>query len=188
MKPEELQQLKKGDEIFIRARYKKILGDGDVAFIHTYTDINDEETKTEDYTRPANVILPPSAPKYDPCRRFKKGDKVKLREKLQGRETSQFVTGLSLGKIYTVQADECNHTVYVMGDECLGRYAFVHLELVTPVEEIEPYSVGESTDYFSVEKDDSELCLYWKDKHPNPKAAAEAECARLNEEYRKEQA
>ena len=59
---------------------------------------------------------------------------------------------------------------------------------LTPVEELLPYSVEESTDYFSVEKDDAELCLYWKDKHPNPKAAAEAECKRLNEEYRKEEA
>jgi hypothetical protein len=61
-----------------------------------------------------------------------------------------------------------------------------YLELVTPVEELEPYSIGESTDYFSVEKDDEELSLYWKDKHPNAKEAAEAECARLNAEYRKE--
>lgn len=102
--------------------------------------------------------------------------------------------------IYTVVEDEYLHddqNVLLRG--CVGindgkpetlsawNIPFFHIELVTPVEELEPYSVEESTDYFSVEKDDAELCLYWKDKHPNPKAAAEAECKRLKEEYRKEE-
>ena len=52
-------------------------------------------------------------------------------------------------------------------------------------DDLEPYSVGESTDYFSVDRDDEELCLYWKNDHPHAKEAAEAECARLNAEHRK---
>lgn len=128
----------------------------------------------------------PPAPKYDPCRPFKKGDKVKLREKVQGRETSQFVTGLSLGKIYTVETDEFNHTVDIVGDEGLGRYSFVHLELVTPVEELEPYTVVESYGRTDVMKGDYIIATY-TDSHPHAKEAAEAERDRLNAEYRKEQ-
>lgn len=191
MNAEQLKQLKPGDEIFIRARYKKILDDGDVLFLHTQTDLDDDVVKAEEYTLSENVILPSElqpTPKYDPCRPLKKGDKVKLREEVQGRKTSRFVTGLSLGKIYTVETDEFNHTVDIVGEMGLGRYSFVHLELVTPVEELEPYRVEESTDYFSVDKGEEELCTYWKYTHPNAKEAAEAECARLNAEHRKEQA
>jgi hypothetical protein len=63
----------------------------------------------------------------------------------------------------------------------------LYLELVVPVEELEPYSVGESTDYFCVEdKYGTEISCYWKDTHPNPKAGAEDERDRLNSEWRKE--
>lgn len=193
MNAEQLKQLKPGDEIFIRARYKKILDDGDVLFLHTQTDLDDDVVKAEEYTLSENVILPSElqpAPKQDQCRLFKKGDKVKLREEVQGRKTSLFVTGLSLGKLYTVEHDEYNHTVAIIGDECLGRYSFVHLELVTPVEEMEPYYVKDDGTHYVVGKRPEEpeivyLAEYSKGRHPHAKEAAEAECKRLNEEYRK---
>mgnify|MGYP003287909028 CR=1 FL=1 len=130
-------------------------------------------------------------PKYDPCRLFKKGDKVKLREKVQGRETPRFMSGLSLGKIYTVVHDEYkDHTVDIIGDECLGRYSFVYLELVTPVEELEPYYVGTWENMLAVYKKtqtEDIIISMFSQSHPHAKEAAEAECKRLNEEYRKEQ-
>lgn len=199
MNEEQLKQLKPGDEIFIRARYKKILDDGDVLFLHTQTDLDDDVVKAEEYTLSENVILPSElqpAQKQDTCRLFKKGDKVKLREEVQGRKTSLFVTGLSLGKIYTVEHDEYNHTVAIIGDECLGRYSFVHLELVTPVEELEPYSIGKSdyNGFVNIEKKGKIIAMipYGKELHEHKTreeafAAAEAECARLNAAYRKDQ-
>lgn len=72
MNAEELKQLKKGDEIFIRAKFKTILDDGDVTFTRTHTNLDDDVVKAEEYTHPDNIILPPSAPKYDPFRLFKK--------------------------------------------------------------------------------------------------------------------
>lgn len=59
-------------------------------------------------------------------------------------------------------------------------------ELVTPVEELALYSVGETTDYFLVEdKDGKEISCFWKDSHPNPQAAAVAERDRMNAEVLK---
>lgn len=115
MNSEELKQLKKGDEIFIRARFVNVLGDGDVMFSHSATNAYDKVVREDSYTHPENVIISPPAPKR------------------------------------------------------------------------EPYRVEESSDYYSVDKGIKEICVYWKDSHPNPKAAAEAECKRLNEEYRKNQ-
>lgn len=129
------------------------------------------------------------APKYDPCRKFRKGDKAKPRI-INGRE----IPKMPLDVIFTVTGDEDEYGAvpveYMSPVRGLLTSTTVHavwLELITPVEEKEPYSVGETTNYFSVDKDDEELSLYWKDKHPNAKAAAEAECDRLNAEYRKEQ-
>ena len=131
--------------------------------------------------------LPEVAPKYDPCRLFKEGDRVKPR-KLFGRCYSK-ATARIIGKICTVLHDEIEHyTVSIRWDEGECNIDPAYLELVTPVEELEPYEVTESSDYYGVDKDDLEVeaAIFWKKSHPNAKAAAEAERDRLNAEYRKE--
>lgn len=144
-------------------------------------------------------------PKYDPCRKFRKGDRVELKEEIDGRKLSDFVSGLTLGKVYTVEEDEKDCTVVLSCDCGLGKYSFVHLRLVTPVEELERYVLLHnefSMNYEVCWKDDDEQdgqtgrtrcrAQYWYHLPPQTysqkeaKAAAEAECARLNAEYRKE--
>lgn len=130
----------------------------------------------------------PIAPAHDKTRQFRAGDIVRPCQR-DGREpwgyTDTSRKHLDLSCKLTVLQDEARGMV-----KCQTDSGFVFetspffLELFTPVEE--PYSVGESTDYFCVEKNDEELSTYWKDTHPNPKAGAEAECARLNAEWRKE--
>lgn len=56
-----------------------------------------------------------------------------------------------------------------------------------PVEELEPYSVETCQYGYTVNKGELILAIYNDETHPNPKEAAEAECARLNAEYRKEE-
>ena len=194
MTKEEAKQLKNGDKVLIEAIFDQIDDDGDAVLEYTNS-VSDCE---RGFVEPKHIVgvvseTQPNKPKYDPCRLFKKGDKVKLRETVKGRHTSMFVTGLSLGKIYTVENDEFNHTVYIVGDEGLGRYSFVHLELVTPVEELEPYYVKDDGTHYVVGKRPEEpeivyLAEYSNDRHPHAKEAAEAECARLNAEHRKEKA
>lgn len=132
-------------------------------------------------------------PKYDPCRLFKKGDKATPRI-VNGRKPVCGIDGVA-AKINSVElivesneGERENGTVDIKFPcGTIGQIDPVYLELVTPVEERSPYSVGESSDYFSVDKEDEELCLFWKDKHPHAQEAAEAECARLNAEHGKEQ-
>ena len=47
-----------------------------------------------------------------------------------------------------------------------------------------PYTVVELHGHFAIYKDEAtdanEVAIYWKNNHPDPRGAAEAECARLN--------
>lgn len=135
------------------------------------------------------------APKYDPCRKFRKGDKVRVVEN-KGRKQE------CSGSLATVKNDEDKNRVLIT-IACGGIWWVdaVYLELVTPVEELAPYTLEEETAYI----DDEEcgmLHIYYnynggRDKvrtfYENgpeswnaTKAAAEAECKRLNAEHRKD--
>ena len=132
----------------------------------------------------------PSAPKYAPCRKFKEGDRVRPRER-DGRapwgRTISSVRCLNTSWTLNVRENEARGIVKCEDEDgIIFDISPFFLELVTPVEKLNPYSVGETTDYFSVDKDDEELSIYWKDKHPYAKATAEVECARLNAKWRKE--
>ena len=134
-------------------------------------------------------VCPP--PKYDPCRKFRKGDKVRVVE-YKGRKGSSIVLP---GTITTVDEGEedCDWIYIRIPDDSLDSTTTIdpaYLELITPVEEMKPYSVHE-TDYLyrvmqSVDGGEQVVCEYRKNTHPHVKEAAEAECDRLNAEHRKE--
>lgn len=131
-----------------------------------------------------------TAPKYDPCRKFRKGDIVR-HVPHNGRECP----AMPLDEYYRVKTltvvedEDANHNVFVETQDGRNKYIrFCFLELVTPVEEIEPYSVSEATVQYLVKEDNKKVVAqFCKLHHPNAKAAAEAERDRLNAEYRKEQ-
>ena len=132
------------------------------------------------------------APKYDPCRLFKKGDKVRIKT-VNGRDSHGLAEKMK-GKILTVLQNE-KTCWYIFVSDPIGDDFIVdpaYLELVTPAEEQERYVVepGDLA-YFIVDKKhesgEQNVVMYMFAFHPHAKAAAEAECARLNAEYRKEQ-
>lgn len=123
--------------------------------------------------------------KYAPPRLFKKGDEVTPRIYL-GRKDK----GLEMGEKYIVTADE------IAGDMVAIKHHFTlrpdivqtcFLELVTPVEELEPYKLIDSPNTYNIVRDSAMVMTIHKKSHPNAKAAAEAERDRLNAEWRKEQ-
>jgi hypothetical protein len=136
-----------------------------------------------------SLIKKPSPPKYDPARPFRKGDIVEVKPSVGKRPQFLYLEEDETHGVgpWVVQADEEHGEVSICynGERC-ARVWYNMLKLVTPVEELTPYSVGESTYYFCVAKNDEDISTYWKDTHPNPKAGAAAECARLNAEWRKE--
>lgn len=134
------------------------------------------------------------APKYDPGRLYREGDKVRY-VKRNGRfcpGAHAYERHLSL--LGTVICDEKpNYSVYVNFEHCSDDYRIdpAYLELVKPVEEQERYVVEPSDiAWFVVDTKNQagtlNAVMFINAIHPNAKAAAEAECARLNADCRKE--
>ena len=128
------------------------------------------------------------APKYDPCREFRKGDKVRMVE-WHGRSFFDGGCHPNCNK-WTVTEDETSGVSLEQDGYPIADVPACFLELITPVEELEPYFVMELKGGYGVYntrfQPETEACHYWNEMHPHAKEAAEAECERLNAEYRKE--
>lgn len=125
-------------------------------------------------------------PKYDPSRPLKKGDRVQVKRR-NGRCNGQ--NGEYLREAFcTVAEDETiNELVRVLHNSTEYRLDPAYLELVTPAEEREPYGVEKYMHGWTVCKNiPGDIVAHFINTHPHAKEAAEAECARLNAEYRKE--
>lgn len=119
------------------------------------------------------------APKYDPCRLFRKGDKVRV-VTYKGRNK----TGVEAGEIGSIYKDEKDADVTVevifYGDD-LWEVDPAYLELVTPVEELEPFTCGESIDGCILYKNGDYYAEFLNSED------AQRACKLLNAEHRKEQ-
>lgn len=189
MKPEDI---KVGETYYVRVKADRYEVDG--AYFQLIDENGHGDKGYRFYSCCYYAFLPtPTPPKYDPCRLFKKGDIVEPVER-DGREVPD---GAPVGEKCTVVESEKNGIVCIRYDAGSEHYIheipYFHLELVTPVEELEPYRV-ETGGYkrWSVKKGDlfhsqypfGEHCVFNMNE---AKAAAEAERDRLNAEYRKEQ-
>jgi hypothetical protein len=145
------------------------------------------------------------APKYDPFRLFKKCDKVRVVER-DGRDYIDYdpYTNIQKSELYTVLENENEVIDGGCIDIRIGKgdieyeIPFYFLELVTPAEELDPYSVVPRQEidepdnylpYYAVLSSGCEVARFYVEQYKDgqAKSAAEAECARLNAEHRKEQ-
>lgn len=154
-------------------------------------------------------------PKYDPCRPFRKGDKVRLCE-YNGRAPfdNENFEQEEAGQLCIIAENEDYENAYSLhvwkledmerepddGERPWFAFPLMFMELITPVEELEPYSItywmdtSEECGRFEVVRGEQCVSIYpygthetrYYKKAEHAKAAAEAECARLNAEYRKE--
>ena len=195
---EQIKNLKHGDPVVVRGEFKTVDANGviwiEVGNCHRCYPSSCVSLPSEHGTslsrrssEGAETEVPTT--KYAPCRLFKKGDMVQPRSgKTVLASEYGFVTLHELAGQYEVNEDEARGTVtlIVNGHACFVS-AFA-LELVTPVEEMEPYEVQEFKETIQVRERNTSITLAAFDKecHPNAKAAAEAERDRLNAEWRKE--
>ena len=190
---EQINNLNIGDTLILNnypVSYVSVYPDG---IINATDDKAEECCKTDCFFPLKYLSLPP---KHDPCRLFKKGDIVEMDTHGRDIAASMKKSGVELGERYTVTEDE-NNTGYVsfIGDDGIEHHSmFFWLKLVTPVEELMPYKVWDTTFSFNVGVEDSKAVFYYgADMSTCPytkeqaKAAAEAERDRLNAEWRKEQ-
>lgn len=130
------------------------------------------------------------SPKYDPSRKFRKGDKVRVVE-WNGRDIAR------VGQIGYVVSDEYNSRVELSIDGWTKDvyYPACHLELVTPVEELEPYIMLGNAPSNSIEVRNKrtnkvEATFYFGKDHAytfeQASTRAEAERDRLNKAYHEE--
>lgn len=136
-----------------------------------------------------------TTPKYDPCREFREGDKVRMvmrdgRHPYCQRMREHIVPS---DTICTVIRCELNGFVALeYNNDYKPVVHFSFLELVTPVE-AEPYFISEGAGIIELyNRTPDELVKTWfydtVKAGVEALAEAEAECARLNEEYKKDHA
>lgn len=188
---EQIKNLKRGTPIVIRTTFNRVDEDGDIWFrAPTYIG-----GSMEDCIHPSFVSLPSEHGTSVPTttRPFKEGDKVRVVE----RDGRSYVDAPPVGATCRVIVGEDSFGMVTVEfkfseneEPAVHNVPFYHLELINPVEELEPYSVEEDSHYWHVLYEQNggkvTVCKFLKSYHPTAKAAAEAECKRLNEEYRKE--
>ena len=139
------------------------------------------------------LSTPETAPKYDPCLPFRKGDIVEP-VTVNGRLPKT----LTAGYRYKVLMNEAKNGDFLQVklapslSEGTSVYCeffadVAYLRLVIPVEELEPYYVKEFIETVQIRRDGcgSFVASYDKESHPHATESAEAERDRLNAEYRK---
>lgn len=137
------------------------------------------------------AVSPVSAPKHNPCRELRIGDKVRVR-KIHGKLPQCRYNGVAHvkeGDCCTIFEDAYRNCYWVtMAPNVHWCFDAAYLELVTPVEEIERFYIENDTTGFAiVDRQNVGYVAHFKAvQHPHAKEAAEAECKRLNNEYRKE--
>lgn len=193
---EQIRKLKAGDPLVVQGKFCQE-GDNGNIFVRLCAKVREAPTLEFLSFHPSCVSLPSeivnsqssTVNKYDPFRKFRKGDVVRVVER-DGRKFSGFPGEfIKAGDVLTVYEDE--ELLYVNAFTADGRKVAVVwfcLELVSPAEERSPYSVrvymDQSNTYFDVATSNGfYVARFDEDLHPNAKAAAEAECKRLNEEW-----
>ena len=190
---EQIYTLGIGDEIIVHGKCEDIYPDGDIR-VSSYWTVAGEKREQSFLVHSSCVSLPTDSQsstvnKYDPCRLFRKGDIVRLKE-WNGRCPALPEDWKFDNELFKVHEDEkFNSSVEITREKSKTVYIapICFLELVTPVEEMEPYKLIDSPNTYNIVRDSATVMTIYKKSHPNAKAAADAECARLNEEWRKEQ-
>lgn len=121
--------------------------------------------------------------KYDPNRRFRKGDKVRVVE-WNGRIPLYLKPYINT--VHPVSFDEdINGYIRIEGDIEIANVPY--LELVTPVEELDLYFVLDSPNTYNVcKRGEPGFAATFYKKHPLARKKADEYCEALNEEIRKE--
>lgn len=207
---EQIKNLKPGDPLIIHGKFNSIFKDGDLGIeVYLTGGYGDGGAMVKDmiYAHPSCVSLPSvkpiemshttkipeERPKYDPYRRFKEGDIVDYHRRF-GRdyETVPDPEDYKLARVILAEDEESGMVGVEFietygGDNACFSVPWFHLELVTPVEELTPYSVQES-DAFDIVRDGKIVMTipFTVDDYytfEQAQAVAEDWCKRLNDEW-----
>lgn len=181
-----IEDIKAGEKYYVQVKVSQVHDDGVTVYTVNENGVGIQERDFEG--EDLRAFLPATDKfKHNPWRKFKKGDKVRVVEWYGRRPQCEAY----LGKEFIVGKDETPLGVRILVGETGESYCTpdaCFLELVTPVEEIEPYHIETCAEsVYVMDKKSGILACYDGDVHPNAREAAEAECKRLNEQYRKKE-
>lgn len=164
-------------------------------FLASYFRERKKQEEMHNSLKKMGIDLTNIRPKHDPCRPFRNGDIVRYVE----RDGRSYVDAPPVGATCCVCVGEDSVGMVSVEfkfseneEPAVHDVPFYHLELVTPVEELEPYYVERQDSCYVVGKRQESpemeyVAGFSKTRHPNAKAAAEAERDRLNAEWIKKQ-
>lgn len=163
------------------------------AVLHISFDMPSVENKPVNDNLDIAEVRLSTKPKYDSCREFRAGDKVRMvmrdgRHPYCTRMCEHIVPSDTIGTVVKCELNGFVAVEYNNGYKPVVHFSF--LELVTPVE-AEPYFISEGAGIIELYKSTpNEVVKTWfydaVKAGVEALAEAEAECARLNAEYRKE--
>lgn len=191
-----IENIKVGETYNVRV---KVIGKYSKGIDAIYADADDAIAGLHIPERRVGILRPISpengikntetAPKYDPCRWFREGDRVEVKQ-YKGRLYTKFWAQY-LGQVLAVGTSETEtSSPELITKQGLQPIDPAYLELITPVEEIEQYFIQEDSVSYNIRSKDECLiaAIVFKGICENPMQLAKDTCARLNAEYRKEQA
>lgn len=201
MEKYEIKQLAKGQAILVEARFLT-MRDGDVEY---FTEMVDKGVSNIHWSKPENIQMASSLPNL--FRKFKAGDMVSPCFWYDRPPAAYYISEASghftpEDGLYEVDKDEMpDATVLVRYKGKVISMQACQLELMTPVEERDPYSIEKTIDgatiVLTVKKSgcsqgiEFRYCPGWGGNvffsEEQCRQHAEAERDRLNAEYRKEQ-
>lgn len=177
---EQVKNLKSGDIVLVEAKVDIVKSTG-IKVSHG----------SISHLLPFDKLYPvPEQPKHDPCRKFRNRDKVRVKREVNGRPVyigEDAWEPLDPSEIWTVVEEK--ETGWVHLKNGCRSVAVWHgmLELVTPVEDLTPYSVTYDDKFYHIHKhgEAASIAVYSEARHPHAKASAEDECKRLTDEWTK---
>jgi hypothetical protein len=192
--PDQVKNLKPGDKLVVQGEFCQAYNNGNIL---VSLSVQRWETSIREIRsfHPSCVSLPSDSartfchvvdnmvkPKYDPTRPYQKGDRARVVER-NGRTPTCFPVGrIKVGDIVTVAENEAGDMFIKVltedGHEMMVPWFM--LDLVTPVEELEPYSI-DPTNTNVLFKRGKKFATFEDDDE------AQEMCDRLNAEHRKEQ-
>ncbi len=201
MEHEELRQCKMGQVVYLRATIEKVVNNGNEATIKIAYACEGRTTASIGAYH-EQLVLPPTPPKYDPRRKYKEGDMVSPCFWYDRPPAAYYISEASghftpEDGLYEVDKDEMpDATVLVRYKDKVISMQACQLELMTPVEELEPFRVSYTNGecgMFEVMRGEQCVSVYpygsiesrYYKKAEQAQAAAEAERDRLNAEWRK---
>lgn len=187
---EQLKNLKEGDPILIHTTFDSLSESGNIRYFSSFA------TEKGDFITDCRATAPSfvSLPEKDPGRLFKKGDIVRV-VKYKGRPFSKFWEPYIGSEMQVVDNETDCENPSIKTPKGWQPINAAYLELITPAEEIVPYSVRHNDAHaaYSIYGPYglSAANYFYGERYPYSKhsaeAAAYAECDRLNAAYREEQ-